>query len=187
LPLKEEDLCKSLPHKGEYGYATSKLHALHYLKLLKEHHNIDFAYGLLTNLFGPNDKFDVENGHVIPSLICKAYNASIAKTSFEVWGREDTIRDFLFVEDAAEAILHLCQHGSGIYNIASGQETTMGELARLICNAANISEPIQWRPDLPVGIPKRTIDISRLLETGFINKMTSLETLRLLMIGTVTI
>lgn len=170
LPLNEDDLFKGLPHKGEYGYATSKLHALHYLSILKENHGIDFVYGLLTNMFGPNDKFDTENGHVIPSLMRKAYIAQAEGKALEVWGRKDVTRDFLFIDDAAEAIIHLCDNGSGMYNIASGQETTMEQLAEEICKAAKILQPTIWQSDKPVGIPARTVDITKLRSTGFSHK-----------------
>ena len=170
LPLKEDQLFTGLPHRGEYGYATSKLHAYHYLSLMREYHNIDFVYGLLTNLFGPHDRFDSENGHVIPSLMRKAYEAKKMNTCLSVWGKKDTTRDFLFVNDAAEAIIHLCASATGIYNIASGIETTMGELAQEICKVAEIGLPIEWQSDMPVGIPKRTVDVSNLKNSGFLNK-----------------
>lgn len=167
IPLREEDMFKGLPHFGEYGYANSKIHAFHYLELLKKYNDIDYVYGVFTNMYGPNDKFDVENGHVIPSLIRKAELAASSGSALEVWGRPDTTRDFMYVDDAARAAIHLLEHGSGVVNIASGVEVRMEDLAQAVCQAAGISLPINWLSDKPVGIPRRSVDVERLKATGF--------------------
>ncbi|WP_175882158.1 NAD-dependent epimerase/dehydratase family protein [Burkholderia sp. BCC0044] len=167
LPLREEDMFKGLPHFGEYGYANSKIHAFHYLELLKKYNDIDYVYGVFTNMYGPNDRFDVENGHVVPSLIRKAEQAVANGTPLEVWGRPDTTRDFMYVDDAARAAIHLLDRASGVVNIASGIESSMGDLADAVCTAAGISAPIKWLSDKPVGIPRRSVDVTRLADTGF--------------------
>jgi len=168
LPLKESDMFKGLPHNGEYGYAVSKNHAFHYLDLMRKSYGIEYVYGLLTNMYGPNDKFDVVNGHVVPSLIRKAHSAAFNNGELEVWGQAETTRDFLHVEDAAAAILMLCEFGSGLCNIASGVAVTMGGLAQAVCDAARISKPIKWLSDKPVGIPHREVDVGKLREIGFV-------------------
>lgn len=165
LPLSEEDFLTGDPHDGEYGYAMAKRHALSYLKIMKKYHNIDFCYGLFTNLFGTNDKFDKVNGHVIPSLIEKAYNAiSDGSKVLNVWGNPNTSRDFLFNLDAGIFAIDAMTHYSGVINIASGVETKMKDVVDGINKFFNNELNIQWDPNAPIGIPKRSVDITLLNE-----------------------
>lgn len=167
LPLDEEQLFRGNPHDGEYGYAASKIHAYHYLNILSKYHNIESVYGVLTNLYGPNDRFDTDGGHVIPSLIKKAYDAHKKNKPLQVWGKPDTTRDFLYVDDAAEAIILLCDKGNGIYNIASGVTSTMEELVAEVCLAAKIIESAIWQSDMPIGIPHRSVSSNKLQQLGW--------------------
>ncbi len=167
-PIQEEDFFNGLPHEGEYGYAMAKRHAYNYLKIAKELYGVDYIYGLLTNLFGEHDTFDPENGHVIPSLIFKAVN-SIEKDSdnFEVWGNPESKRDFLYIKDAAKAVIFLMMNGSGIYNISTGKAKTMRELALSISkNLSNSVSPV-WNSDEPVGISERMVSNKKLRSLGF--------------------
>jgi GDP-L-fucose synthase len=167
LPLTESLLFSGVPHQGEYGYATSKLHAKHYLNILKSHNGIDFVYGLITNLYGPGDKFDVENGHVVPALIVKAYNASKSDQPLSIWGKPDTVRDFMYSKDAARAILASLERFSGTINIASGSPTPMRDVSDRICKIAQLKHEAVWESDKPVGIPRREIDVSSLMSLDF--------------------
>ncbi len=167
-PIVEDDLFVGLPHEGEYGYAMAKRHAYSYLKIGKDIHSVDFIYGLLTNLFGENDTFDSENGHVIPSLISKAVQSLRSKeNNFEVWGNAESSRDFLYIKDAAKAIIYLMKNGSGIYNICSGKEISMMHLAKSI--SASLSNAVQpvWNEDQPIGISMRAVSNSKLKDLGF--------------------
>lgn len=174
-PIIEDDIFIGLPHGGEYGYAMAKRHAYSYLKILKDTRNIDFVYGLLTNLFGEYDTFDPINGHVIPSLICKAAVASSDKSGkFEVWGNPSSTRDFLYIKDAASAIVYLMKNGSGIYNISSGVGRSMGDLANSISKSLNeIVKPV-WNADEPVGVSNRYVSNQKLTQLGF-NNYTSFD------------
>lgn len=167
-PIVEDDLFIGLPHDGEYGYAMAKRHAYNYLKIGKDLNSVDFVYGLLTNLFGENDTFNSENGHVIPSLINKAVLALKGKKEyFEVWGKEESSRDFLYIKDAARAIIFLMQNGSGIYNISTGDEKTMENLANSI--SASLMGKVRpiWNKNEPVGISKRSVSNEKLKKLGF--------------------
>jgi GDP-L-fucose synthase len=179
LPLREDQLLSGLPHVGEFGYACSKITAYYYLNLLKKYHSIDFVYGVFTNMFGPNDKFDIENGHVVPSLISKAYSAKLSNSPLTVWGNPNTTRDFMFVEDAAMAAIFLCKCASGIFNIASGEEVTMGELAETIAKVSSLTSGIEWQENMPVGIPARSVDIEKLKIAGFVPKTGFKEGIRM--------
>lgn len=175
LPLDEEQLFRGNPHDGEYGYAVSKIHAYHYLNILSKYHGIESVYGVLTNLYGPNDRFDTDGGHVIPSLIRKACDAHDKRQPLQVWGMADTTRDFLYIDDAADAILLLCTKGNGIYNIASGVTSTMGDLVTHVCSAAEIIEPCIWQSDMPVGIPRRSVSLNKLQQLGWEPKISLCE------------
>lgn len=165
LPLKEEFFMNGEPHTGEYGYAIAKRHALSYLKVLKQTKNIDYCYGIFTNLYGINDKFDINGGHVIPSLIKKAYDAINSNNKiFKVWGKPETTRDFLYVEDAAKICILAFNNISGSLNIASGNELTMGDIVDVIGNYFDGALNVVWDSEAPIGIPKRSVCIDRLNE-----------------------
>ena len=175
MPLREEEFFNGLPHRGEFGYAMAKRQAWAYLEILAEDTGLEFTYGILTNLYGPGDRFDIENGHVVPSLIAKAYEASGTAGSLRVWGDGSATRDFLYVADAARAILHYLSQPQSerLVNISSAEEVTIGKLALTI--AANFDHlPVDFDHSGAVGIPKRVIDNSRLLASGF-SGFTSLD------------
>ncbi|MFB1116682.1 GDP-L-fucose synthase family protein [Dickeya dadantii] len=168
LPLDEGDLMLGEPHGGEYGYAMSKRHALAYLKILNQYHNVDYCYALFTNLFGANDKFDPINGHVIPSLIDKTYNSLLrGDNQLTVWGRPETTRDFLYNKQAGLAALHVMNNLSGVVNIASGVETSMGDIVNAIARYYDNKITAVWDANAPIGIPKRSVSIKRLNDSGF--------------------
>ncbi len=168
LPLEESYCTSGEPHFGEYGYAMAKRHALSYLKVLKEYHGIDYCYALFTNLFGPNDKFDIKNGHVIPSLIEKAISTvGAGDNTLKVWGRPETTRDFLYSYDAGHAAVQAFENYSGIINIASGVESSIKNVVDAINSYYDNKLVIEWDPAAPVGVPRRSIDIKKLLSIGY--------------------
>lgn len=172
LPLKEEDLLKSDPHWGEYGYAMAKRQALSYLNLLNRDYSIPYTYGLFTNLYGPNDRFNIENGHVIPSLILKALESCREGRTLKVWGKPTTTRDFLYSIDAGDAALHAMLNLNGIVNIASGVESSMHQVVDSIVTKVQNIPSVVWQSDQPVGIPRRAVDVSKLKQSGFIPSYT---------------
>ncbi len=168
IPLVEEDFFSGLPHDGEFGYAMSKRQAYAYLKLLARENEINFNYGIFTNLYGNNDRFNQETGHVIPSLVMKAYAAKAAHKPLSVWGSGEATRDFLHFDDAAEAII-LCVEGNvptELVNIASGMPVTISQVARSIANAAGIKQ-VEFQLEKPTGIPRREVDVSKIQSCGF--------------------
>jgi len=167
LPLSEDDIFEGDPHVGEYGYAMAKRLAFSYLKLLNEKYGKEFVYGAYTNLYGPHDRFNVVSGHVIPSLIMKLGASMSEGRKLDVWGRPDTTRDFLYVEDAAAAAIHLMEHHSGVINIASGAESTMSELIEALVEVSGFEGEVNWETSKPVGIARRYSDVSRLNASGF--------------------
>lgn len=167
LPLIDDHIFQGEPHSGEYGYAMAKRFAYSYLKLLADKFDKKFVYGLFTNLYGPHDRFNIISGHVIPSLISKLYIAIENKTDLQVWGRPDTTRDFLYAEDAAEAAIFLMEKGDGIFNIASGKETSMQNVIDSLVESSGFTGNVRWDTSKPVGITRRFSNIDKLTESGY--------------------
>ena len=168
IPLKESDFFNGLPHYGEFGYAMSKKHAYSYLQILFETKHIEFNYGLFTNLYGEYDRFNKHSGHVIPSLISKAYEASKGSGELCVWGDGSAQRDFLHFNDAAEAV-YLCMRSEikpSLVNISSGTAISIKSLTQLISNAAGLNQ-VKYLSEMPVGILSRVVDNTILKSMGF--------------------
>lgn len=146
----------------------SKRHAYAYLKVLKDTQDFRFNYGVFTNLYGENDRFNDSSGHVIPSLIMKAYKAHKENLPFSVWGDGTAERDFLHFDDAAAAILLCmeCEQSSDIINISSGTATTIRQLTELICKQVGLTN-IEFQTDKPVGIQSRVVNNTQLKALGF--------------------
>lgn len=167
IPLKEEDLLIGQPHDSEYCYSQTKRHLLYHLVASMKWGKIDYAYGALTNIYGPWDKFDIQSSHVVPSLIGKAFLAKQAGNKLHVWGDGSQIRDFLYVNDAAEALITLFEKGSGVYNISSGLGVAVSDLVNCIVDSIGLPSGIVWEKDKPVGIKSRIVDNSKLVSLGF--------------------
>jgi len=174
LPLREELFFSGNPHYGEYGYANAKRHAYYGLEILRREQGMSYVYGILTNLYGPNDQFDIENGHVVPSLVHKLFRASCDGAAMQVWGDGTAIRDFLYVDDAAEAIVHCMETATDMVNIAHGSAVTIADVVNSLCRAARFQGEVGYQTDKPTGIQDRSVDVSRLRALGFIPKV-SLE------------
>jgi len=168
IPLIEDNFFGGLPHGGEFGYAMAKRHAYAYLKVLKDTKGTNFTYGIFTNLYGENDRFNDNSGHVIPSLIKRTNGAHIDKKPFLVWGDGKAERDFLHFDDAANAILCCMKIGNTpeLVNISSGSSTSIRMLSELICKSAGITN-IEFQIDKPVGIQSRVVDNTVLRSLGF--------------------
>lgn len=171
MPLIENEFFDGLPHRGEFGYAMAKRNAYAYLEILSKETHMKFTYGVLTNLYGPGDRFDIENGHVVPSLIAKAHNACRSGLPLKVWGDGSATRDFMFIDDAARAIHHcVLSHGKSggneLVNISSGEEVSIGYLAQCVATQFE-GLKLEFDTSGAVGVPKRVIDNSRLKQLGF--------------------
>jgi len=163
LPLRETSLFDGPPHIGERYYGLAKRGAQTYLAAIDEKWGKISTHALLTNLYGPGDRFDAASGHVIPSMLLNFANArKTDMDSIVLWGVPETTRDFLYVEDAAAALVALLSADADIVNVASGIETSMGEVASLIKEKTKFSGDIHWDASKPIGIPNRSVDISLL-------------------------
>jgi GDP-L-fucose synthase len=167
LPLVESMLFNGVPHHGEYGYGMAKRHSYAYLRLLSTELGIKNCMGVFTNLYGPNDRFNLETGHVVPSLVAKVHEAKRLGLPLDVWGDGSATRDFLHVSDAARAIM-LCIEAKyeGILNISSGRAVSIRCVAEILARAANVPQ-LAFSHGQPVGIPARVVDNTKLHGLGF--------------------
>lgn len=163
-PFREDDLWNGYPEETNAPYGLAKKLLLVQSQAYREQYGLNAIYLLPTNLYGPGDNFDLESSHVIPALIRKAVDAKRNRSpSIEVWGSGSATREFLFVRDAARAIVQAAEHydGAAPVNIGSGEEISIRELAARICNVCDFDGEIRWDPSRPDGQPRRCLDTSR--------------------------
>lgn len=159
FPLKEEDLFGARPRKSHAGYGWAKRNLIPLGEAYHQQYNIDFIVIIATNAYGPGDNFDPETSHVIPSTIRKCFE----EKELVVWGDGTPIRDFIYAEDLAEAIVSATELLQGIeyLNIASGQEVSIGELVKLISRLCGFKGAINFDVAKPKGEPRRTVNIEK--------------------------
>ncbi len=167
LPLKEDMIFDGRPHESENSYAQAKRAMLAMCEAYEESYNMDWAYVVSCNLFGPNDKFDTEFGHVIPSLIKKCYDAKQSGSPITVWGDGSAQRDFLYVKDTSSAALAIMEHLSGPVNIGSGTIYSIRDIVDILADIAGLQGRIIWDASKPNGQAFRSYDLSKLTTTGF--------------------
>ncbi len=167
LPLKEDMIFNGRPHESENSYAQAKRAMLAMCEAYQESYDLDWAYVVSCNLFGPNDKFDTEYGHVIPSLIKKFYDAKTQGKCVDVWGDGSAERDFLYIKDAARAVIDIMQNLSGPVNIGSGSVYSIKQIVEHIADIADMQDSYQWDKHKPNGQDYRSYDLSKLDSIDF--------------------
>nr|WP_276046529.1 MULTISPECIES: NAD-dependent epimerase/dehydratase family protein [unclassified Sphingomonas] len=165
-PMREIDALTGEPHKSEYAYAFAKRGMLVQLDSYKKQFGTHFAYAVSTNLYGPHDRFNVEYGHVIPSLLMKFEQARREGGIVDIWGDGSPQRDFLYAADAAAGLVAMMERGDGVYNLASGTPVTIAALVDAIA-AFYPDVKYRWATDKPLGQLRRSYDIARLDSLGF--------------------
>ncbi len=164
VPFKEDDLWKGYPEEtnAPYGIAKKALHTM--LQAYRSEYGFNGIYLLPVNLYGPGDNFDLQSSHVIPALIRKCLIAKQNRDENIVcWGTGKASREFLYVEDCAEALILAAQHydGDQAINLGTGQEITIYNLVHLIAKLCEYNGKIEWDTDKPDGQPRRCLDINR--------------------------
>lgn len=167
LPMNETDVWDGAPHASEAGYAHAKRAMLAQLEAYKDQYGLDYAFALSTNLFGPRDRFDEKNGHVLPSLLSKFHRGVETGEPVVVWGSGTPTRDFLYSKDAAIAIQLLLEEGTGVYNLASGNHHSIRDTAALIAQISGYVGEIQWDREKPDGQSVRAYDVTRIRHLGW--------------------
>ncbi|WP_339008424.1 GDP-L-fucose synthase [Fusobacterium varium] len=163
VPFKEEDLWNGYPEETNAAYGLSKKMMLVQSQAYREQYNFNAIHLLMINLYGPKDNFSLESSHVIPALIRKMLKANEENSDIEVWGDGSASREFIFVEDAAEAIILATEmyDGKEPVNIGNGQEISIKELIGILANLLKFQGKIIWDKTKPNGQPKRRLDVSK--------------------------
>ena len=167
LPLQEDMIFSGRPHESENSYAQAKRAMLAMCEAYKESHDLDWAYVISCNLFGSNDKFDTEFGHVVPSLVKKFYEAKHGGGKVLVWGDGSAQRDFLYVKDAARAALAIMKNIQGSCNMGSGIIYSIKQIVETLAKITDMEDAVDWDPTKPNGQDFRSYDLSRLNSIGF--------------------
>ena len=174
-PISENSLLTGALEPTNQWYAIAKIAGLMLCNAYRRQHGLDFISAMPTNLYGPGDNYDPEGSHVIPGLIRKALAAKAARSpSLTVWGSGNPRRDFLYVDDLADALVFLLRHYSeeGAINIGSGQDVTIAELARQVADAVGYDGPLSFDASKPDGTPRKLLDAAKLASLGWVPSTT---------------
>ena len=177
-PIKEDYFMSGPLEETNDAYAVAKIAGIKMCQSYNEQYNTNFISVMPTNLYGPNDNFELANSHVLPALIRKFHDAKIeGKKGVIVWGTGSARREFLHVDDLADAVVFLMDHynGSEIVNIGTGEDQSIKELAELIRSLIGYKGTIQWDASKPDGTPRKLLDVRRLHQLGWKHKYTLRE------------
>jgi GDP-L-fucose synthase len=169
-PIHEEELLDGALEPTNEWYAVAKIAGIKLCQSYRRQYGCDFISAMPTNLYGPHDNFDQMSGHVIGGLMSRAHEAKQAgKRDLEVWGTGEARREFLYVDDAADACVHLMKHYSDELqiNVGCGEDVTIAELARLVMRVVGLPGEIRFRTEMPDGTPRKLLDVSRLLSLNW--------------------
>jgi len=173
-PLKEESLLTGPLESTNQWYAIAKIAGIKLCEAYRKQYGCNFIAAMPTNLYGPGDNFDLENSHVLPALIRKFHMAKLEKRSLvTVWGTGNPLREFLHVDDMADACLFLLEHydGDGIVNIGLGEDLSIGELAAIVRDVVGFKGEIVYDTTKPDGTPRKLVDVSKITGLGWCAKI----------------
>ena len=169
-PMNENALLTGLLEPTNEGYALAKITGVKAIEFLRERKDINYYSLMPTNLYGENDNFDLKTSHVIPGLIAKMHQAKLEnKSSVKLWGDGSPMREFMHVDDLAEAIIFSLNTklSDTLYNVGSGQEVTIKELANTIAQVTGYSGNVLWDIEKPNGTPRKLMDSTKFLNLGY--------------------
>jgi GDP-L-fucose synthase len=169
-PIPESALLTGALEPTNQWYAVAKIAAIKLCDAYRRQHGCDFISAMPTNLYGPNDNFNLETSHVIPAIIAKMVAArDEGATEVVLWGTGTPRREFLHVDDCADALVHLMRHFSeeGPVNIGTGDDLTIAELAKRIAGVVGFRGRIAFDPSRPDGTPRKLSDVTRLKDLGW--------------------
>lgn len=180
-PIEEGALLTGPLEPTNEWYAIAKIAGLKLCEAYRKQHDVDFISGMPTNLYGPGDNFDLEKSHVIPALMRKAHEAKISgEKNLTIWGSGKPRREFLHVDDCADALIFLLKNYSGAQhvNVGSGEDMTIAELAATIMSIVGLAGELQFDTSKPDGTPRKLMSGERLAEMGWRPSITLEDGLR---------
>lgn len=169
-PMPESCLLTSSLEQTNEAYALAKISGLKYCEYLNKQYGTDYISVMPTNLYGPNDNYHPEHSHVLPALIRRFHEAKEqGLTAVTCWGTGSPLREFLYVDDLADACVYLMKNYSGneTVNLGTGKELTIKELTEMVAKVLGYAGEIKWDSSKPDGTPRKLLDVSKLESLGW--------------------
>lgn len=173
-PIREDALLTGALEETNEAYAIAKIAGLKMCQFYKRQYGDDFISCMPTNLYGSHDNYDLQGSHVMPAMIRKFHDAKMSGAqNVELWGTGSPLREFLYVDDMADACVFLLENydGEQHVNIGTGKEITIRELAELVKRTVGYEGQILWNSAMPDGTPRKLTDVSKLHELGWHHKI----------------
>ncbi|VAW88626.1 GDP-L-fucose synthetase [hydrothermal vent metagenome] len=169
-PMKESYLLTGELEPTNEPYAIAKIAGIKLCESYNKQYGTRYVSAMPTNLFGINDNFNLENSHVLPAMIRKAHEAKLkGENALPLWGSGSPLREFLYVDDMADACLFLMENGveEGLFNVGVGKDISIKELALLVCNVVGFSGRLEFDPSKPDGTPRKLMNVDRMTTLGW--------------------
>jgi GDP-L-fucose synthase len=169
-PMSEASLLDGPPEPTNEWYTVAKIAGVKLCQAYRKQHDRDFIIAVPANLYGPGDNFDVQAGHVVPGLIRRAHEARVDRApELSIWGTGQALREFMHVDDCADALVFLmqCYSDPRLINVGTGQEVSIGDLARRVCGVVGYSGRLVFDTGKPDGMPRKLLDSSRIRQMGW--------------------
>ncbi len=169
-PLKEEYLLTDSLESTNEWYAIAKITGVKACQAIRKQYNKDYVSLMPTNLYGSFDNFDLQSSHVLPAMLRKFHEAKInSHSEVTLWGSGTPMREFLFVDDMAEAVVYVLENNlpEYLYNVGSGEDITIKELAETIQKVTGHQGEIIWDSEKPDGTPRKLMDVSKMKKVGW--------------------
>lgn len=173
-PLKEESLLTGLLESTNEPYAIAKISGIKLCEAYRDQYGCNFISAMPTNLYGPNDNYNLQNSHVLPAMIRKFHNAKVnGQGEVVLWGDGSPLREFLHVDDLAAACVHLMRHYNEklFVNVGTGVDLSIKALAELVKEKVGFKGEIIWDASKPNGTPRKLMDVSRIQSFGWKHKI----------------
>lgn len=181
VPIREEALLSAKLEPTNEGYALAKIAGVKMCEFYRKQYGRDFISAMPCNLYGKGDHYDLTRSHVIPALLMKAHTAKSSGQPLKVWGSGRALREFLYVDDLADALVFLLKNysGAGPINVGSGQEVSIAELAEKIADCAGCPAGVEFDSTGPEGVLRKVMDCSRIFSAGWRPRVSLEDGLRL--------
>lgn len=181
-PIREEYLLTGALEETNEAYAVAKIAGLEMCKFFKRQYGDNFISCMPTNLYGPNDNFDLKNSHVLPALIRKFHEAKVNGSEVvEVWGTGTPLREFIYVDDMAAACVFLMENydGEQHVNIGTGEEVSIRQLAETVKEVVGFEGELVFNTNMPDGTPRKLTTVDKLHGLGFMHKVSLNDGIRM--------
>ncbi len=169
-PIREEYLLTGLLEQTNEPYAIAKIAGVKLCESYNRQYGTRYVSAMPTNLYGPNDSYDLDNSHVLPALIRKAHEAVIrCDRELVVWGSGRPMREFLYIDDMADACVFMMENeiSEGLFNIGTGEDVTIRELAEVVMKAVGFDGSITYDSSKPDGTPRKLMNVERMSALGW--------------------